>query len=350
MMHIHDRIQSKAYPNCSQLAAELEVKPRTIKRDVEFMRDRANLPIQHDRKHRGYCYTAPVDKFPFAATEAELFALLVAEKAIAQYRGTPFEAPLKSAFKRFTSQLDDRTRFTVGDLESVLSFRPFAPENTDLENFSVLTRAIQKRRVVQFTYRNLGSAKAQQRTVQPYHLGCIDNHWYLFAFDIARGDIRTFALTRLTNPKLTKEKFKVPKDFNAGEYLRSSFVAFKGTQDYEVVIEFDAWAGDLIRGRTWHASQQIVELPGGGIRFTMRVDSLQEADRWVLNWGTHANVIRPQALIDRIRTMPARTVLPSASNAVGTPLTSLNTSRACAVRSATAVGRRPRFIASGRTV
>jgi predicted DNA-binding transcriptional regulator YafY len=309
MMKMHELIQSRAYPTCKQIATEFEVQIRTIKRDVLFMKDRLNLPIEHDRKQGGYIYTRPVHKFPsIDVTEGELFALLVAEKAIAQYRGTPFQMPLQAAFKRFTSQLDDRTRFTLDDIESVLSFRPFAPEDTDLENFSVLTRAIQKRRVVQFTYRNLGSTKPQQRTVRPYHLGCIDNHWYLFAFDITRDDIRTFALTRLTNPKLTGEKFAAPKDFNPAEYLRSSFVAFKGAQDYEVVIEFDAWASDLIRGRTWHASQQIVELPGGGIRFTMRVDSLQEADRWVLSWGSRANVIRPQALIDRIRTTAAELV------------------------------------------
>ena len=67
------------------------------------------------------------------------------------------------------------------------------------------------------------------------------------------------------------------------------------------MVDFDAWAADLIRGRKWHASQRITELPGGTMRLSMRLSSLEEADRWVLNWGTHATVVRPKALVERIR-------------------------------------------------
>ena len=60
---------------------------RTIKRDVDFMKVRMNLPIEFDVQHNGYYYTKPVEHFPdMPLSEAETFALLVAGKAIAQYQ------------------------------------------------------------------------------------------------------------------------------------------------------------------------------------------------------------------------------------------------------------------------
>ena len=43
MMQIHQRIQSGSYPNSSQLAEEIEVTTRTIKRDVDFMKSRLEM-------------------------------------------------------------------------------------------------------------------------------------------------------------------------------------------------------------------------------------------------------------------------------------------------------------------
>lgn len=95
MMRIHDALKAGKYPNCSQLAISIEVSTRTVKRDVDFMRDSLRLPIEYDSRRYGYYYTKPVDQFPSVpVTEAEIFALLVAHKAIAQYQGTPFEQPL----------------------------------------------------------------------------------------------------------------------------------------------------------------------------------------------------------------------------------------------------------------
>jgi predicted DNA-binding transcriptional regulator YafY len=112
--------------------------------------------------------------------------------------------------------------------------------------------------------------------------------------------MRTFALTRLRAPEVTQEHFAVPKKFNLNEYLRGSFSVFKGGDDYEVVIDFDSWAADLIRGRRWHSSQELTDLPSRQIRLRMRLNSIEEAERWVLSWGTHATVVRPQALAERL--------------------------------------------------
>jgi len=301
MMRFHNLMREEAFPNCTKLAEEFEVSLRTIMRDVDFMRDRLMLPMEFDTHRNGYYYTEPVEQFPqMPFSEAEIFALLVAHKAVAQYRGTPFEHPLALAFKRLTGQLDTSAKYLLTNLDEALSFRPFAPEDNDLETFEILTRALKERRVLKFQYRNLDTDKAQGRLVHPYHLGCVDNHWYLFAFDVKRQAMRTFALVRLKSPEITTERFTIRKKFNLSEYLKGSFNVFKGTDDYEVVVDFDSWGADLIRGRKWHASQEITELPKRQLRLRLRLNSIEEAERWVLSWGQHATVVRPQALANRL--------------------------------------------------
>lgn len=302
MMRIHERIKSGKLPNCKRMAREMEVSTRTIKRDVDFMKCRLNLPIEYDNRRYGFFYTERVEHFPgLPVTEAEIFAMLVAHKAIAQYQGTPFQKPLQTAFQRLAGQLDQTARFTLGSLDEALSFRPLAPEDTDLKTFDVLSRSVQQHLAVRFQYKKLGARKPEPRHVHPHHLACIENVWYVFAYDMDRRAMRTFMLARLSEPVLTGKKFAPRKDFNADEYLKGSFSVFKGPDDYEVVIEFDAWATDLIRGRKWHASQQFFELPDGCSRLSMRLNNIEEMERWVLSWGVHARAVRPRALAERIR-------------------------------------------------
>ena len=64
MLRIHQAIQSGNYPNSSKLARELEVSTKSIHRDIEFMRDRLELPIEYDGSRFGYRYTEEVNAFP----------------------------------------------------------------------------------------------------------------------------------------------------------------------------------------------------------------------------------------------------------------------------------------------
>lgn len=112
--------------------------------------------------------------------------------------------------------------------------------------------------------------------------------------------MRTFVLSRLSKPVLTGRRFTVPKKFDLNEYLRGSLGLFKGQDDFEVVVELDAWAADDVHARRLHSSQELTETPGGMLRVRLRPDSLEEAERWVLSLGTHATVIRPEKLRERL--------------------------------------------------
>jgi proteasome accessory factor B len=301
MMRIHELLGKGRYPNCRLLAEEFEISTRTAKRDVDFMKCRLNLPIEYDVRRNGYYYSRPVEHLPvISITEGEMFALLVAQKAITQYQGTSFHQPLQAAFRKLTGQLDLRPGPTLRSPDEVLSFRPFALEDADLEAFDLITQALQEHRELTFLYRNFGAARPRRRRVYPYHLACINNTWYLFAFDVHRQDMRTFSLTRLRRPEMTGERFVKPRDFDLENYLRGSFNVYAGRGDYDVVLDFDAWAADSIRGRRWHASQELTEMPGGQLRLRMHLASLKEAERWVLGWGAHVTVVTPKALAMRL--------------------------------------------------
>ena len=300
-MHIHEKIRRNRFPNCAKLSKEIEVSTRTIKRDIDFMKYRLHLPIEYDARRYGYFYTKPVDQFPSVpVTEAEVFALLVAHKAISQYRGTPFEAPLHTAFAKLTGQLDGSRSFTMANLQQALSFRPFAPEEVNLENFQILTRGISEQRRLKFSYKNLGANRAQSRKVNPYHMACADNRWYIIGYDVGRKGMRTFALTRMKNVELLQNTFKLPDDFQIDDYLKGSFGIFKSDDDFEVVLEFDKWASDLVCERKWHPSQEVMKLKSGRARMTLRLNNIEEIERWVMSWSTHVTVIRPQRLVDRV--------------------------------------------------
>jgi len=301
MMRIHRLIENKEYPNCAKIAKEFEMSVRTIKRDVDFMKTRLKLPIEFDVKRNGYYFTEPVPHFPqVPMSEADTFALFIASKAIEQYRGTPLQRMLEGTFRKLTGQLDQSVRFSLGSLDGVLSFRPFAPGDTELKTFELLTRAVSERRAVKFSYRNRGQVTAQQRQVHPYHIACVENQWCMFAFDVKRNDIRTFVLARLSKPTLAGDRFEISKRFDLNEFLKGSFGLFKGNEDFEVVIDLDAFAADDVRGRRLHPSQELTEMPKGMLRIRLRLSSLEEVERWVLSMGAHAAVVRPTALRERL--------------------------------------------------
>ena len=168
MKKIFGLLQDGKYPNSSSVAAEFGVAVKTARRDFDFMRDRWELPIEYDEKKFGFYFAKPVDRFPgVPVTEKELFALCVAHKAIEQYKGTALQQPLELAFQKCMGQLDDQERFTLQNLDDVLSFRPFAPEDPDLRLFEIITEAIRERRALQFEYRNPAQASRQnQETVR----------------------------------------------------------------------------------------------------------------------------------------------------------------------------------------
>src|SRR5512138_3183463 len=193
MQRIHRLIENREYPNCSKLAAEFEMSVRTLKRDIDFMKKRLNLPIEFDVQQNGYYFTKPVPQFPqMPMSEADIFTMFVANKAIEQYHGTPLQRMLETTFRKLTGQLDASLRFSLGSMDGVLSFRPFAPGDAEVKDFDLLMRAVIEHRALRWRYRNRGQVRWQRRHVHPCHIACVYNQLCVFWDDVDRRAIRTF--------------------------------------------------------------------------------------------------------------------------------------------------------------
>jgi proteasome accessory factor B len=250
------------------------------------MRDRLNLPIEYDGSHHGFHYTQKVDAFPtMQITEGELFALVVAEKALQQYRGTTFEKPLLSAIKKMEQALPDTISLNLADIDQAISFRTRAEPIVDLKIFDVLAKAVSQHQQLDLCYRKPGQGSGEGRTVDPYHLANINGEWFLFAYDHARKDIRTFVPARISSAAPTGKTFERLQKFSLEERLRDSFGVHSGEGEYDVVIRFNARAADYVREKKWHASQQLKDLKDGGVELRLKLSSLMEVERWILSWG-----------------------------------------------------------------
>jgi predicted DNA-binding transcriptional regulator YafY len=302
MLRIHEAIQTGKYPNATTMARELEVSAKSIHRDLEFMRDRLGFPLEYDGSRFGYYYTEKVGSFPtLQITQGELVALVVAEKALQQYRGTSFERPLLSAVRKLEESLPETISVSLSEVGQTISFRTRVAPILDLEIFDVLARATASRSQLELLYRKPGQRQAERRVVDPYHLANINGEWYLFAFDHLRRDIRTFVPGRIQTIKPTGQNFAAPKQFSLEQRLRDSFGVHSGEGQYDVVVRFDASVSDFIREKRWHDSQRLKELRNGEVELHLRLSSLGEVERWVLSWGGNARVVRPKELRESIR-------------------------------------------------
>jgi proteasome accessory factor B len=302
MLRIHKVIQSGTFPKAPQLAAELEVSTKSIHRDLEFMRDRLQLPLEFDRTRFGYHYTEEVNSFPTVQiTQGELFALVVAEKALQQYRGTSFEKPLLSAIRKMEQSLPETISVDLADVERTISFRTRAEPILDLNVFDSLAKATADRRQLELTYRKPGMQRTEQRVVDPYHLANINGEWFLFAYDHLRNDIRTFVPARIKSVRETGKVFLRQKRFSLEARLRDSFGVQSGRGTFEVVLRFNERVADYIREKKWHDSQELRDLDNGNVELRMKLSSLSEVERWVLSWGGTAVVVRPAELAQAVR-------------------------------------------------
>lgn len=305
MVRIHERLRDGARLNCTRLAAELDVSRKTIQRDIDHMRDRLGLPLEYDRSTHSYVYTAPVEAFPTVQmSEGDAFALFVAERALEPLRGTPLFSRLQATFEKLTSNLKGSVELTAEDYDAV-SFAQFGEGRTNAEAFDRLQKAHTEEREVTFAYKKPGAARAESRHVRPYHLTHRDNLWYLVGYDLSREDIRTFALPRMQDVKLTKKKFARPTDFSPETFFASALGVVEGKGDYDIHIHFSASAAERIEERVWHASQKTSRRRNGSVDLHLRLGSLVEIERWILGWGDAAEVIAPPELRESVATTVA---------------------------------------------
>lgn len=308
ILRIHELVSQGSFPNAGTIATRLEVNRKTIQRDIRFMREEMEMPIEYDERRHGYHYTRPVHEFPFLKTTAEdLVGLILARNALQPMRGSEMEATLRSSFQRLQASLSDRVTIPWSEIDQAFSTKSMGITERDVFVFERLAKGVLESRELHFDYQKLRDAEPMHRHLQPYHLVEIDGGWYVIGFDLDRGARRTFAVQRMKSVSLTNKRFVRSADFRLEDHLAGSFGVWSGggeerAQPFGVRIRFRGFAARIVAERRWHPSQEIefLDESGSEIEMTMKLSALEDVARWIMGFGSQAEAIAPRELRERV--------------------------------------------------
>lgn len=313
-------LQHGRHPNCTRLAAEWEVSRKTLQRDMDFLRDRLGAPIAYDPVKRGYYLTEPTWRLPtLDLTEGELFQLAVASRLAQQHEVTPLGPALASLLDKIRVALPQPARVDPLVVASQFSFHGHPTRPVSQPIWKCLAKGVQAGQAVRIAYRSYGSKQPRVHVVEPVHLACVDGEWMLVARIRPHDDLSILAVSRVSSARAIPARF-TPPDFDAASFFSNRFGRFVGTDGtvHHVAVRFSADASEGIRERTWHPRQSLQEHRDGSVTLRFPAPALYEVQRWVMQWGSEAEVLEPPELRDAIaedvrlmsRRLPAKRPVP----------------------------------------
>ena len=191
-----------------ELAERLDVSPRTLRRDVERLRELGYPVDATPGVAGGYRLTAGTHLPPLVLDDDEAVAIAVGLRAAAGTSVAGIEDTALRAMAKLEQVLPDRLRRRVKAVHgNVSQLRWGGDEATvDAEALALLALACRDAEQVRFDYQRR-DGEDSRRLVEPHQLVSSGRRWYLAAFDVRRDDWRTFRLDRLTDPKLAGVRF-----------------------------------------------------------------------------------------------------------------------------------------------
>lgn len=298
VLFIHERLANGHPANAVSLSQALEVAPRTIKRDLAFMRDELGAPIEWEPATHTYSYSRECDLLPLLRLDAtEVLALFLARETFAAWGGSTLGRALTAALGKIAGVIGGAVSLPVTDIVGLVSHSAEETQpDTEQRIFPVALESIGRRRVLRIDYRKPGAPAVETRLVHPLQLAHLDHRWVLIAHDPARNGIRNFLLARIERARATTATFAPPVGFDLSAYLRGSIGRFTGPDEMEVRILVDAALAPYVRERPWHRSQTLTEHPDGSVEIALQLNNLIDIRRRVLACGAHAEVLSPAEL------------------------------------------------------
>lgn len=303
LLQIDEEIRSGKFPNATSLSKKIEVSSRTIQRDIEYMRDMYNAPIEFDAYKNGYYYTEEnfyIKSVPLS--EGELFSVALFDQLLEQYRNTPLENDLRSVFKKIEMSLPNKITLDSSFLQNQTTFIPDQMGTINPENFSKIFSALKNRHVLDFEYRPLQKTTWMTRRINPLHAVCQKGNWYVMGFCHDKKDIRVFNFSRMQNVTESKEEFDIPEDFNPDKYFDKEIgIWLSATKRYTVELLISAEIGTFALERSWNKNQKIEQREDGSVWVSFETTQLPEVKRWVLGQGKTVKVLGPDELIAQVK-------------------------------------------------
>ncbi len=298
-------LQSQRYWPGGHLADRLGVSVRTLRRDVERLRE-LGYPVQAARGVDGGYSLAPGAALPpLVLDDDEAVALAVGLHAATTSSVTGMAEASVSALAKVVQVMPSRLRRRVDALRAVTVSSGWGSQGPAVapEVLTTLAQACRDDERLSFAYR-AGDGTASDRTVEPHRLVPLGRRWYLVAYDLDRADWRSFRLDRLTAPTALGTRFRqrtLPAT-DAAAFVRRGIGGQPAHFDVEAVVEAPP---EVVRNRlgTWATAEDDGH---GATRLHMRTDSLDWAALALGSVRAELRVVGPPELVEHLADWSAR--------------------------------------------
>ncbi|MBC8067109.1 MAG: WYL domain-containing protein [Deltaproteobacteria bacterium] len=196
-------LQSRREWPGKELGERLEVDVRTLRRDVERLRDLGYVITSSSGPGGGYRLGAGSTTPPLLLDDDEAVAVAMALAASAGSVSDVEDVALR-VLAKLTRVMPPRVRRKVGVMLDVTSLLPGARVTVDFRVLATLASACLDALELRFSYEDARGALSS-RTVEPLRLVHTGRLWYLAARDVDRDDLRTFRVDRVRSANLAKD-------------------------------------------------------------------------------------------------------------------------------------------------
>ncbi len=294
-------LQTRRYWPGTELAGRLGVSPRTLRRDIDRLRE-LGYPVAAQRGvDGGYQLAAGTALPPLVVDEEEAVALAVGLQTAAQSSVAGVAEASVRALAKVVQVMPARLRRRVealGAMTVPASWASPAAAAVDPGILTTVALACRDSERLRFGY-TAASGQRSGRHAEPHRLVLFGSRWYLAAYDLDRQDWRSFRLDRLSAPRGTGARFR-PRELPAADaaaFVRSGIDSKRAGYQVEVLVDAPAAAVRERIGR-WAT----VEDSGPGrCRVRITADSLDWPVMALGAAGARFRVVSPPELLTLVR-------------------------------------------------
>lgn len=301
-------LQSRRSWSGSDLAAELEVTERTLRRDVDRLRS-LGYPVQSTSGTAGgYVLGAGASLPPLLLDDDEAIAVSIGLRAATSSGVAGIEGAAVRAQTKLERMLPERLRKRVQALHASitpLSHHALSSQSAaeiDGQLLSAIASAIRERERLVFEY---GDKTRTRREVEPCGLVHTGRRWYLVAWDLGREDFRTFRVDRVVPPVVSGVRFtpRPPPDGDLRAYVSRSISVAPYPQRARVIL---AAPFEQIAERVYPSMGLLAPVDATSCVLETGAGSLHSLAAWIAGLGVDFTIVDPPELLARVRELADR--------------------------------------------
>jgi len=288
----------------AELQRALEVSRATLKRDLDYMRDRFNAPIEYDRAARGYRFgarrTGPRYELPglwFSADEAH--ALLTMRKLLVELDPGLLGPHIEPLLERLRAILGSGAH-SWSEVERRIRILQPGRRGARGDQFGVVATALLRRRRLRIRHYHRAEDRETEREISPQRLVHYRDNWYLDAWCHLRGGLRSFAVDAIREALLLDLRAKDVVRSALDDYLTSGYGIFAGRPVGWAQLRFAPQAARWASAQTWHPQQRARGEADGSWILELPYADDRELLMDILRYGADVEVLGPPALRRRV--------------------------------------------------